>query len=94
MREQQRRAAEEEQRRADEERDRNDQIMRELALLKVQGILGGSTPVARVSGQAVREGDEVGIFRAVKISGRTVVLEIDERYFAIQMGSEPREIER
>jgi len=94
LREQQRRAAEEEQRRADEERDRNNQLMTELASLKVQGILGGSTPVARVSGKAVREGDEIGMFRAVKISGRTVVLAADGRYFAIQMGAEPREIER
>ncbi len=94
LREQQRLAALEEQRLADEALARNEAILSALEALKVQSVLGGRTPVARISGEAVREGDEIGMFRAVKISGRTVVLEVDERYFAIQMGSDPREIER
>ena len=94
LREAQRQAALEEQRQAAAEEARQSRIMTALANLKVQSVLGGTTPVARVSGEAVREGDELGIFRAVKISGRTVVLEVDSRYFAIQMGAEPREIHR
>ncbi len=94
LREQQRRAALEEQRLADVALAREKEILTALDELKVQSVLGGRAPVARVSGEAVREGDQVGMFRAVKISGRTVVLEVDQRYFAIQMGTEPREIER
>ncbi len=94
LREAQRQAALEEQRQAAAVEARNNEIMSALAEMKVQSVLGGGTPVARVSGEAVREGDMLGIFRAVKISGRTVVLEVDDRYFAIQMGVEPREIHR
>lgn len=94
LREAQRQAALEEQRRASAVQARNDEIFSALGELKVQSVLGGSTPVARISGEAVREGDELGIFRAVKISGRAVVLEVDGRYFAIPMGGEAREIER
>lgn len=94
LREAQRQAALEEQRRAAEIRARNDEIFKALGELKVHSVMGGSKPVAMISGKAVREGDELGMFRAVKIAGRTVVLEVDNRYFAIPMGGEAREIER
>lgn len=94
LREAQRQAALEEQRRAAAEQARNEEIFSALGELKVHSVLGGSTPVARIGSDAVREGDELGMFRTVKISGRTVVLEVDGRYFAIPMGGEAREIER
>lgn len=49
-----------------------------LAQLKVNGIIGGSNPVARISGEAVRVGDTLsdGMFTVKAIHGRSVELTI------------------
>ncbi len=49
-----------------------------LSQLKVNGIIGGSNPVARVSGEAVRIGDTLaeGMFTVKAIHGRSVELEL------------------
>ncbi len=49
-----------------------------LAQLKVNGIIGGSHPVARISGEAVRVGDILadGLFTVKAIHGRSVELSV------------------
>ena len=49
-----------------------------LAQLKVNGIIGGSNPVARISGEAVRVGDTLadGLFTVKAIHGRSVELTV------------------
>lgn len=50
-------------------------IQAELPTLKLQGVLGGKVPVARISGDAVRVGDQVGRnFTVAAIHGRSVDL--------------------
>jgi len=57
-----------------------------LAALKVNGVIGGTHPVARISGEAVRIGDTVGEFFTVKsIHGRTVEVECDGATYEISM---------
>ena len=71
--------------RAAAERARHDAELRRgkvqtaLAQLKINGIIGGSNPVARISGEAVRVGDTIGdppLFRVKSIQGRSVELEL------------------
>jgi hypothetical protein len=61
-----------------------------LAQLKVHGIIGGSNPVARISGEAVRIGDTLadGMFSVKAIHGRSVELELvngDGQIFELAM---------
>jgi hypothetical protein len=54
--------------------------------LKLNGVLGGSNPVARISGDAVRVGDVVGeIFKVKAIHDRRVELEFDGQIFTLSM---------
>lgn len=54
--------------------------------LKLNGVLGGSNPVARISGEAARVGDTVAEFFTVKaIHGRSVELEAEGMTFTIDM---------
>ena len=71
--------------RAAAERARRDAELRRgkvqgaLAQLKINGIIGGSNPVARISGEAVRVGDTIGdppMFRVKAIHGRSIDLEL------------------
>ena len=76
-------AAEAERRKAQE---RLRAVQSALAGLKVQSILGGRSPVARVSGKMVRIGDELAEFFTVKaIHGRSIELECDGRTFEVAM---------
>ena len=60
-----------------------------LSSLKVNGIIGGSNPVARISGEAVRVGDTVGeIFTVKAIHGRGVELEHDGVSYELSMDDE------
>lgn len=60
-----------------------------LAGLKINGIIGGSNPVARISGEAVRVGDTVGDLFAVKaIHGRSVELTFEDETYTIEMDDE------
>ena len=57
-----------------------------LAQLKVNGIIGGSNPVARISGEAVRVGDTVGeIFTVTAIHGRGVELTHEGATYELSM---------
>ena len=57
-----------------------------LSTLKVNGIIGGSNPVARISGEAVRVGDTVGeIFTVKTIQGRSVELENEGVTYTLSM---------
>lgn len=56
--------------------------------LNLQSILGGSRPVARISGEPVRVGMTVAdIFTVESIKGSTVVLTVDDLKYEITLGS-------
>ncbi|HMN40162.1 MAG TPA: hypothetical protein PKE29_04905 [Phycisphaerales bacterium] len=76
-------AAERAKRDADQKRAR---VQASLSTLKVNGIIGGVSPVARISGEAVRVGDTVGDdFRVKAIHGRSVELEQDGQVYELHM---------
>lgn len=78
------------QREAEREREqRRDQIITEAKRLRLQGIVGGSRPAARISGQAVRAGMTLGeYFTVVEITGRSVVVEADGMRFELALGQD------
>lgn len=84
--------------RAERERQEREQLKRDIdfaaSRLRLQGVLGGRVPVARINGETVRVGDEVGeYFRAESIDGRSVVLgSKDGRRFLIAMGQDVQEL--
>ncbi len=62
-----------------------------LASLKINGIIGGSNPVARISGEAVRVGDTVGdLFTVKAIHGRSVELAFEDDVFTLEMDDDER----
>lgn len=72
--------------------EREKKLVDTLASMALQGVLGGSVPVARVSGETVRVGDTIGEFFTVKaITGRMVTLEADGKEFQLSM-EEPKQI--
>jgi hypothetical protein len=81
------RAAEERARReADAKRAK---LQATLAELRINGIIGGSRPLARISGQAVRVGDVVAeIFTVKAIHGRSVELQNEGVTFELSMDDE------
>jgi len=79
-------AESEEQRRARQRAERAATVQREFSKLELNSVIGGSSPIARVSGQAVRIGDTIsGIFTVAQISGRHVVLEAEGRQYTLTM---------
>ncbi|MBX3402971.1 MAG: hypothetical protein KF699_06095 [Phycisphaeraceae bacterium] len=63
----------------------------ELASLKVNAIMGGSTPVARLGGDLYRVGDTVGEFTVTAIRAREVDLESDGQTYTLSLDqSDPR----
>lgn len=58
-----------------------------LAALKLNSVMDGPTPLARINGETVRAGDTLtdGLFTVKHISGRTVVLESDGKEYQLQM---------
>ncbi|MGD9690600.1 MAG: hypothetical protein AB7K52_13020 [Phycisphaerales bacterium] len=73
------------------EQERAAAVTTELRGFKLQTVLGGRPPLARVSGNLVRVGDTLGKFFKVKaIHGRTVDLECDGRVYEI--GISPTDI--
>jgi hypothetical protein len=65
---------------------RKQRIKDAAAQMKLNGVLGGSVPVARISGEAARVGDTVGEYFTVKaINGRSVELEAEGMTFTIDM---------
>jgi len=75
------RAAEEAKRRAEE---RARALTDALSKVKLQSVMGGSRPLARIDGETVRVGDTVaGVFTVKSIDGRAVVLSADGTDFPI-----------
>lgn len=66
---------------------RAEQVTREAENLELQAVLGGRSPVARISGRTVREGDVlVELFEVVHIDARSVIIEADGRQFELRLG--------
>ena len=67
--------------------ERERQIAEAAAQLKLNGVVGGSAPLARISGELKKVGDAVGEYFTVKsIEGRTVVLVAGDQSFTLHMG--------
>ncbi len=72
-----------------ERQRRYDEVIAEANRLKLQGVVGGTRPAARVSGQAVAVGSKLaGFFVVTKITGRSVIIEADGMRFELAMGEE------
>ncbi|MFG0247230.1 MAG: hypothetical protein ACF8MF_14390 [Phycisphaerales bacterium JB052] len=72
-----------------ERQRRHDAVVSEAFSFKLQGVVGGSRPAARVSGQAIAMGSKLGsYFEVVKITGRSVVIEGDGMRFELAMGQD------
>ncbi|MBL4699499.1 MAG: hypothetical protein JKX70_11775 [Phycisphaerales bacterium] len=68
---------------------RREMVIEEAFNFRLKGIIGGSRPAARISGQAVRSGMQLGeYFSVVEITGQHVVIEADSMRFQLTMGSE------
>jgi hypothetical protein len=66
--------------------ERRQQLADELAAFKVQSILGGTRPLAWISGEIYRPGDTIGEnFKVVSIEKRTVTLEADGHKFTLNL---------
>ncbi|MBL8999897.1 MAG: hypothetical protein JNK25_02030 [Phycisphaerae bacterium] len=76
------RAAEEARRRAEE---RSRQLTEALSKVKLQSIMDGTRPLARINNETVRVGDPVGEFRVKAIGGRSVMLTADGRDFPLTL---------
>lgn len=85
------RIAEERRLRAAEER--MELIQGELSRLNVQGIIGGRIPAARINGQPVRVGQELGVFEVVEISGKGVIVQADGDRYELRIGMPARPAE-
>ena len=76
----------EEQLRLEREEAAREAVRSEFESLHLQGVMGGSVPVARISGQTVRVGSGIGEHFVVEsISGREVVLRAGEATFTLTM---------
>lgn len=65
----------------------------ELARLNVQGIVGGRVPAARINGQPVRVGQQLGSFTVTDIAGQSVFVEADGVRYELGIGAEPRRLD-
>lgn len=69
-----------------EARGKRAKVEAAAAALKLNGVLGGTKPVARISGEAVRVGDKVGdYFTVTAIHGRSVELEYEGQTFTLRL---------
>lgn len=75
-----------------ESESRKQHVADTVSKMKVNSILGGSNPVARIDGDFVRVGDTVAdVFTVKSIVGRTVELEVDGKVFALTMDEDLNE---
>lgn len=75
-----------EQRAARERAARDAALQREFTKLTLNSVIGGSRPIARISGQAVRPGDVInGMFHIDDIRGRVVYLSAEGRQYTLTM---------
>lgn len=73
---------------------RKNAVVSEAMSFELQGVVGGSRPAARVSGQPVSTGSKLGeYFKVIEITGRAVVIEGDGMRFELSMGKEPKQID-
>ena len=73
-------------RRAREARRR--EIAEAFDALTLNSVMGGRMPVAQISGQLVRVGDDIGeFFTVLQIEGRSVVLVADDDKFTLTLGN-------
>ena len=76
-------AAEAERRRVEQERE---EMMMALRNLKLQGVMGGSVPLARISDRNYRVNDVIyDVFTITKIEGREVTVQCKGESFTISM---------
>lgn len=76
-------AAEAERRRVEQERE---EMLMALRNLKLQGVMGGSVPLARISDRTYRVGDVIyDVFTITKIEGREVTVQCKGESFTISM---------
>lgn len=74
------------ERMARERADREKNIKSALEGMKLQGVMGGRVPLARINGEVYRVGDSVGKYFVVKsIAGRSAEIEADGKVFVIEM---------
>jgi hypothetical protein len=67
-------------------RARADALTDQLAAMKVQSIMGGKTPLVRISGEMYRVGDTVSEdFTITSIEDRTVTLKADGQKFTLTL---------
>lgn len=64
---------------------RRQELIHALQSMKVQSVMGGKNPLARIDDQTVRIGDVLGQFVVTGIEGRVVALEADGHTFTITM---------
>jgi len=61
-------------------------VQSEFNKLELNSVLGGSMPIARISGEAVRVGDKIGdYFTVVAIHGRSVELSAEGEIYTLFM---------
>ena len=66
--------------------ERRKQLTEQLAALRVQSIMGGKTPLARISGEFYRIGDTIeGMFVVESIEDRTIGLKADGQRFTLTL---------
>ncbi|MDF1808250.1 MAG: hypothetical protein P1U42_00990 [Phycisphaerales bacterium] len=72
-----------------EREERREMVISDARRYKLQGIIGGSNPAARISGQAVRVGMVLGdVFTVEVITGRSVIIEADGMRFELAIGED------
>jgi hypothetical protein len=77
-----------------ERQRRHDAVVSEAMSFHLQGVVGGSRPAARVSGQAVAVGSKLGeFFKVTKITGRSVIIEADGMKFEVALGEATKQID-
>lgn len=78
-----RRMLEEQQRK---QAERAEAIKRELEGIRLQGVMQGRVPLARVNGQVAKIGDMLGEhLKVVEIHGRSIVVEADGERYTVDM---------
>ncbi len=66
--------------------ERDSALQREFTKLTLNSVIGGSRPIARISGTAVRPGDIINdVFVVEKITGRNVYLSAEGRQYTLTM---------
>ncbi len=84
------------QREREEQRNieqRREDVIGEAMRFRLQGIIGGSRPAARISGKPVRAGMQLGeFFTVIEIGSQIVIIEADGMRFELSMRDETTQI--